>query len=92
MFNEELSQEQEITSSHFSSVSYGYLLNHWRGISPLWTSFHLSSQSKHGCTKPYEDWRTINTEKSCVKSPPKTQLTLKNHHQSLWYCLLMRTG
>ena len=75
MLNHELLQDQEIKNSHFSPVSYGYWLNNCFGISPLWTSFHLSNQSKRGCTKPYEDWRALEIEKYCVKSPLKPKVS-----------------
>ena len=54
----------------------------------MWTSFHSSDQSKHGCTKPYKDWRTLNIERSCVKRPPKTQGILELHHKSTKHMVL----
>ena len=81
-------QKEEIENPHFSPVFCGYLLNNWCGISLLWTSFHLSDQSKHGCTKPYKDWRTLNIERSCVKSPPETQGILELHDKSTKHMVL----
>ena len=88
MLNQELFQKEKIENLHFSPVFCGYLLKNWCGISPLWTSFHSSDQSKHGCTKPYKDWRTLNIERSCVKSPPKTQGILELHHKSTKHMVL----
>ena len=88
MLNQELLQKAEIENPHFSPVFCGYLLNNWCGISPLWISFHLGDQSKHGCTKPYKDWRTLNIKKPCIKGPPKTQGILEFYHKSTKHMVL----
>ena len=88
LLNQELLQKEEVENSHFSLVFCGYLLNDWCDVSPLWTSFYLSDQSKRRCTKPYKDWRTLNIEKSFVKSSPKTQGILEFHHKSTKHMVL----
>ena len=88
MLNQELLQKEEVENLHFSPAFCGYFLNNRCVTSPLWTSFYLNDQSKHGCTKLYQDWRTLNTEKPCVKNPLKSQDILEFYHKSTKHMLL----
>ena len=88
LLNQELLQNDKVENLHFSPAFCRYFLNNWCIISPLWTSFHLNDQSKHGCTKLYKDWWTLNAEKPCVKSPLKSQGILKFYHKSTKHMVL----
>ena len=82
MVDQETGENVLDSNPYFSPIFCGYLLNNWCRIAPLWTSFHLGDQSKHGYTNPYLDWRELNVQKASVINPPKTQGILELHHKS----------
>ena len=60
-----------------------YLLNHWCGLAPLWASFHLGDQGRHGRSSVYENWKNVFSKIQCIQDRPKTQGIVKYHHKSL---------
>ena len=88
MVDQETAENVLDSNPNFSPIFCGYLLNNWKGIAPLWTSFHLGDQSKHGHTKPYLDWRELNVQKAFVINLPKNKGILEFHHKSTKHIVL----
>ena len=71
MVDQETGESVLDRNPYFSPIFCGYLRNNWCRVAPLWKSFYLGDQSKHGHTKPYLDWRELNVQKASVINLPK---------------------
>ena len=90
IFNEHLKALKKINdlpntqgNVFFSPTFAAYILNNWRGILPLWTSFHLGDQGRHGTTEPYLQWSKTFSDHECIKNPPRTQGIIEMHNKSV---------
>lgn len=52
-------------------------------MAPLWTSFHLGDQGRHGTSSVYENWKNAFSKIPCIQAPTKIQGIVKYHHKSL---------
>ena len=95
VFKDHLEESKELNdlpntqvNEFFSPTFAAYILNKWCGILPLWTSFHLGDQGRHGSTEPYLEWSKRFAEKEYIKNPPRTQGIVEMHNKSVKHVTL----
>ena len=85
----QISDDENGERNAYHSPSFAnYLLKNWCGILPLWTSFHLGDQVRHGNSAPYQDWSDNFAKYDCVVDPPRTQGIVELHNKCLKHITL----
>ena len=82
--SESVSELPDIEKNVFYSPTFAYyILKNWCGVLPMWTSFHLGDQGRHGTSTPYCEWSHKFADRACIKAPPRTQGIIEFHNKSL---------